>query len=75
MQWMVWIEPDKRESMLNMVGKTRYVEGVLQGVVVVDPVWVLNLVCIGSLYRCTHLGNGTGRRTVTMAAQLSPASN
>ena len=32
------------------------------------------VVCMGSLYccivACTHLGNGTGHRTVTMAAPL-----
>ena len=34
MEGTVWIEPDKRESMLHMVGKAQYVEGVLQGVYV-----------------------------------------
>ena len=38
--------------------------------------WMMveGVVCIGSLHRCivacAHLGNGTGRRTVTMAAPL-----
>ena len=32
MQGMVWIEPDKRDSMLSMEGQAQYVEGVLKGV-------------------------------------------
>ena len=31
MQGTVWIEPDKRESMLHVVGQAQYVEGMLQG--------------------------------------------
>ena len=31
MQRTVWIEPDKRESMLHVEGEAQYVEGTLQG--------------------------------------------
>ena len=32
MQGMVWIEPDKHESILHVEGQAQYVEGVMQGV-------------------------------------------
>ena len=48
MQGMVWIEPDN-ESMLHVMGKAQYVEGVLQGVVGVDPVCIGGSVCKGRL--------------------------
>ena len=37
-------------------------------------IWECECVCMGSSYccivACTHIGNGTGRRTATMAAPL-----
>ena len=37
------------ECMLHMEGQAQYVEGVLQSVVGVDPVWIGGSVCKGRL--------------------------
>ena len=37
------------ESMLHVVGQAQYVEGVLQSVVVVDPVGIGGSICKGGL--------------------------